>query len=189
MYAVYHVQTNVLNANPDIWWMVPWMMGGICVFMVGMGVWLLSGITRLARTVSAVPSRSARLGVMLRVEPRKFLFVQPKTVEVPLEEARLKTTIAEQKDLKSDFLGGSINNPDPKKRSFRQEYTFAVSEFRAVKNFVWRFFRRSAVLGRKWLAKDGIVKIYLGERQFYSLDVLDGWMLDNGSPLDRMLKR
>ncbi|KAI9670956.1 MAG: hypothetical protein M1831_005041 [Alyxoria varia] len=189
VYAVFHFQSDVLNANTDIWWMVPWMMGGVCVFMAGMSLWVVSGITRLARTVSAVPSRSARYGVLLRVEPRRFLFVQPKTVEVPLEDASLKTTIAQEKDMKSDILGESIKNPNLKKRSFREEYTFVVSEFRVVRDFFRNFFRRSLVLGRRMLAKDGIAKIYVDEKKFYVLDVLDGWLLDDGSPLDRMLKR
>ena len=95
-YSFYHFQDAVLTPHPGLWWVIPYLMGGVCISLVGAGVYVATGTRRLVKSITAVPLRAGSEGgptLLVRLEARRILPWGSGTV-VELKPERLSLALS-----------------------------------------------------------------------------------------------
>ena len=213
-YALFNLWDTFAVPHPGLVWFVPWLMAFVCSFMLGIGVHVLRNGTRLVRSVSAVPASIANNigvnigagGLVLRVELRS-LIGRRRVLERTMHDVRAGKGIAE----------AMVEHMDPKglamemgkfpateagrraaqvaKRKLEREQrreTF-TNPFLHLGSVIRRATRRVSRGIRRVVMRDGFVDLDVrrkggGRWKTWRMDVSEGWLLEGGSPLKRLLR-
>jgi hypothetical protein len=196
-YGAFHFYDAFLVAHPGLWAAVPYMMGGVSIFMIGIGTWVGLGAQRLVGSLSAVPAHLALRssaasggGVILRMEPRKILpFWSPKTVETNLSDMRLGsrvTPLVKGEDMKGRMHGRQDRRVMAIKRSEEVEKQTLGGIIVQYSGIPWLMKSASGWIGRL-IGREGFANLIVNGKA-WKIDARQGWLLDDGQALDRLLK-
>jgi len=169
------------------------MLGGVSVFMIGIGTWVGLGALRLVGSLSAVPARLATKsagaeGIVVRMEPRKILpFLSTKPIECRLSELRLAnrvTPMVKGDDMRGRMIGRAERRSMlEKKEEEREKMTLGGVLVRPFGNLVRNM---SGWIGRL-VGREGFASLYVNGKA-WKIDARSGYLLDDGVALDRLLK-
>ncbi|KAJ4292290.1 hypothetical protein N0V88_005922 [Collariella sp. IMI 366227] len=214
-YTVYQYWTVLLHPPEGLMWWIPHAFGAIIVFMAGMGAYFVMGAGRIVRSIEAVPAAevvkkisgkvlaggeaagAAKSPIYIEVSTRRMVPFMPvkKTVLLP-EEVQLPFR------MHSVFSAGGIGALMAQKQMSLAERVRVERAAREAKeaarkhtmdNLMTAPFRDAGkAFGVAWngirrsFNREGFAKIKLGKAE-YKLDVTDGWALDDGRAMDRLL--
>lgn len=184
-------------------------MAGVSVFMIGTGTWIGLGARRLVGSLNAVPVRAARdsigratrvaedTGLMVRLESKPILpFLPMRTIDVPISDLRLGTRVA---PVAAGLTTYNSALQAPGQRQLPARETRRAAELRAAKENEeqtlfsvltgpFRTVMRAGTQGiGRVVARDGFVSLYV-QGKMWRIDAREGWLLDEGAALDRLVK-
>ncbi|RFU31772.1 hypothetical protein B7463_g4542, partial [Scytalidium lignicola] len=214
-YAGISFYSNYLFPPPDLSTWVPIAFAGICFMMGAFGGWILLGPAGIVKSITAIPQRaltsaattSAAAGgkkvatsiaavssqpeLKLEVELRKMFpipfFPARKILAKPEEVVfhhRLAAPAVNEKKLgAAELRAMRIQAEEEKRKKLEYERSHILSApFRHASVAFYGLFR---ALRQTW-TREGFAKIQVKGRG-YKLDVSDGWALDEGRALDRLV--
>ena len=196
-YGVYNFYDIFMLPHPGLSWFIPWLMAFVCVFMVGVGVWIMRNGTRLIGRVSAVPRGE---GLMVRIETRG-LFGR-RVFERPIADVRVGQDLIEAR---SEGLptaqapataAGRRAAEVAKRKADREAYQdmLKTNPLKPATRWVGGSFSRMSrgirrIVGREGFAELSVRRKDGGKWQAWKMDVADGWCAEGGTGLLRLLGR
>ncbi|KAL9048817.1 MAG: hypothetical protein Q9162_007530 [Coniocarpon cinnabarinum] len=207
-YGIYNFYDIFLTVHPGLFWLVPWLMAAVCVFMLGIGAWILRSGSRLVGLLSAVPVKG-KAGEELRVRIETRGLLGRRIIDRPVKDTRLGPGLPEARA--QGLLRGK-GRDDPVGRyeatpEGRRAAAFAKAQmerarlreglrdpFRRLGRAVARMFARLSRGIRRVVSREGFAVLEVrrtkgGSWQKWKMDVMDGWCADEGLGLERLLKR
>lgn len=189
-YGVWHFYDALLTPHPGLWWVIPYFMGGVCIFTIGAGVYVAAGVRRLVKSVTAVPVTNGSSGgrdLMIRLEARSMLpWVTGKVVEVSPEQLTLASRVAlanetaetslTSRRLDSHRARAEAELQRKKEREYELDHIM-TKPFRDIGRGLNGFL---SSVGRI-LLREGFVKMFVNGKQVWRMDAQFGWAMDNGT--------
>lgn len=187
--AINFYQQIIAPRDTGLWWAIPVSIGGVSLLTAALGVRVALSARRLVKSVTAVPRADG--GVVLRLEARTLLAVLGKgqVVEVPVSRARLSRRVAAEQARKPAHAtegGFAARREAERKREREREYEMAHLWSAPFRHFASGARKAVASLQRLVL-REGFVQILVDKRQVWRLDAKNGWAMDEGVALDRLI--
>lgn len=188
LYGVWHFYDALLTPHPGLWWVIPYFMGGVCIFTIGAGVYVAAGVRRLVKSVTAVPITNAGgRDLLIRLEARSMLpWVSGKVVEVSPEQLTLASRVAVANESAENSLASKRFDSHrtraeaellrKKEREYELDHIM-TKPFRDIGRGLNGFL---SSVGRI-LLREGFVKMFVNGKQVWRMDAQFGWAMDNGN--------
>ncbi|KAH8815898.1 hypothetical protein F5884DRAFT_665298 [Xylogone sp. PMI_703] len=198
-YAGISFYSNYLHPPPGLATWVPIAFAGICFMMGAFGGWMMLGPAGIIKSITAIPQRALtstpQPELKIEVELRKMLpipfFPSRKLLVKPEDivfDHRLSATAssgtASTPASAAELRSRRLQAEEEQRR--RQEYErthILTAPFRHASMAFYSVFRS---LRQTW-TREGFAKVRVQGRT-YKLDVVDGWALDEGRALDRLVQ-
>lgn len=212
-YGIWHLYDAYFVPHPGLWWLIPHLMAGVSVFMIGVGVWIGLGARRLVGSLTAVPTHLAGAQtqqLVLRMQTRRALpFLAPKMLDAPLSDVHLNALVAPiaagvemapsgassfYKDVSGSVGPGGLQRRRPLPPGTLRRVQQAQQARERENETLWRTITGPPrkLLGAVWrgvgrvAAREGFATVRFAGKN-WKLDARDGWLLDEGVALDRLL--
>ncbi|TAQ85714.1 hypothetical protein B7494_g5963 [Chlorociboria aeruginascens] len=201
----YNAWAVFLNPPPNLPAWAPYAYGGICVFMGAFAGWIMLGPYRIVKTITAFPANAKQLvgvknkpigrgGLIVEIELTKMHplpFLKAKKLYAQPEEIYLLTPIVPPEVKR---LGGRelmrIREEEEREKQRVLEYErshIMTRPFRDMSRAFSQFTHSIFVATRKMWTGVGFVKIKVKGKGGYKIDITDGWALDGGRGLERLV--
>lgn len=186
-YAGWNFYMHYLYPPEGLATWVPVAFGGVCLFMVCVGTYLILAPTRLVRTMTAVPvTTTSPRSLLIRVEVRRMLalpFLKPRVIDAKPADVSLSTALYEQPTVNTVRPTEKLRL-EQEKRQYERRRIFSAP-FRHLFALIRRLTRTSV---RVW-TRGGFVKLHInGKKGRFKLDRDGGWALDEGRGIERLIR-
>lgn len=184
------------------------MMAGVAVFMVGAGVWVGLGARRLVGSLTAIPVTGG--GLRVRMEGRRILpFLSPKILEADVNTVSLTAPtapiaaglpFASTPGSASAFYNDITGEPQPRRplnaaamKRVQEAQRLRDREKETLFQTITGPPRRLLGAGFRGIgrvvAREGFVGVRVGKAGgVWRVDARDGWLVDGGVGVDRLLR-
>jgi hypothetical protein len=192
-YAGFNFWTQYLVPPESLASWVPIAFAGVCFVMAAGGAWLVLSCSGLIKTITAIPKKMEVVGrnpeLLIEIELRKMFpvpFFPARKLLVKPEELALRAPVAAPVDrtLRPEELR-QMRMQEEMARREQLEYEKSHIMTAPFRHASKGFFALFKAVGRSW-SREGFLKLRVGGRQTYKLDVSGGWALDGGRALDRL---
>jgi hypothetical protein len=196
-YAAYNFNIHYLHPPPNLKAWIPIAFGIISFGMACFGGYLVLGSARLIRTITAVPKTQAQAltkaagktePLMVQIELKKMLpipFFPARKLYAKPEELTLNRRIYVPPGDARKSAADRIELRRRMDREYEEERRKSIwwRPFRDANKAFYRFFTAMRLV---WTRESFLELAVKGSR--YKLDVSDGWALDEGRALDRLIR-
>ncbi|KAF2837945.1 hypothetical protein M501DRAFT_1058814 [Patellaria atrata CBS 101060] len=167
--GAYTLDNFVLRRPPNLPWFVPYAYGASSLLLISFGVYFVRAPHGLVKSLTVVPVRNGSrptIKIVLREKP--FIpFIKGVVKEASLQDITIGARVAGFQD------PWSVLRREIREKKARQNILT-----RAAFSVAGSFFRILLATRRMWF-REGQVKIYIGEDQFWKID-MSGWMMEDG---------
>ena len=215
LWAATNLSSNFFFAPADIAFWVPYTFALISIMMAGLGTFLLLAPARIIKSITAIPSKLRRVPGLVgnatkagNAAGRSLVLAKPGHQELTLE-------IELRKMFPMPFFPPRKLVASPKEVEFTRRLFVAEKKLSPAMEIIKR--REEEAAHQKWLeyekahlltapfrdfkkamkggfvtirrtwTSEGFMKVFV-HGQGYKLDTSSGWVLDEGKPLDRLVK-
>lgn len=188
-YSFYHFQDAVLTPHPGLWWVIPYLMGGVCLSMVGAGMYVATGTRRLVKSITALPFKAGSEGgppLLIRLEARRILPWGTGTV-MEVEPQRLSLAsrvVLENVDTDTNFKASRLNTFQTRaavEARRVQERAYDLDHAATIPfRHMGRGLNKVLLSFRRILGREGFVKLFVDDKKAWRIDAKMGWALDDG---------
>lgn len=212
IYGAYNFYDAFLVPHPGLWLPIPYFMGGVCIFVFGAGIWVTLSARRLVRSIHALPLKAATrspvpttraatqdlarsLLVRIDLPPTIPFLSRAQSIDVRPDQLRLVQGIQLVRNPDLEAAGGIANKridaleqADRRQADRAKELESLSNPFTHLPKQIGRGFTWLAGSMRRIVSREGFVKILI-DGKTWRLDVRDGWVLDEGVALERLLRK